>query len=207
VRTIRIRAKTVEAAKKDALAVLGGDETNTDIKIISEGKPAMLGIIGGEEAEIEVTLREGIEKDAIQILQEILDKMSFIAVVDIKKEGEGLVLTVRGDDMGRIIGKDGNTLKAFEVIVRSILARMYAERTYLNIDAGDYREKRRQSLERLAKEVAEEVEKTGAEKALPHLEASDRKIIHMYLTDNNNVTSFSRGEGRDRRMVIAPKTK
>jgi len=207
VRSIRIKAKTVELAKKDALAVLGGDENNTNIKIISEGKPAILGVIGGEDAEIEATLREGIEKDAIQILQEILDKMSFMTVVDIKEEGEGRVLTVRGDDMGRIIGKDGNTLKAFEVIVRSILSRIYTEKIYLNIDAGDYREKRRQSLERLAKEVVEEVEKTGAEKAMPHLEASDRRIIHMYLKDNNNVTSFSQGEGRDRRLIIALKIK
>lgn len=206
-RSIRIKAKTVELAKKDALAVLGGDENNTNIKIISEGKPAILGVIGGEDAEIEATLREGIEKDAIQILQEILDKMSFMTVVDIKEEGEGRVLTVRGDDMGRIIGKDGNTLKAFEVIVRSILSRIYTEKIYLNIDAGDYREKRRQSLERLAKEVVEEVEKTGAEKAMPHLEASDRRIIHMYLKDNNNVTSFSQGEGRDRRLIIALKIK
>jgi spoIIIJ-associated protein len=206
VRTIRIKAKTVDAATKEAFAVLGGNEENTFIRIINEGRPALLGMIGGEDVEIEATLREGIENDAKQVLQEILDKMSFVALVDIKTEEGGHVLNVRGDDMGRIIGKDGNTLKAFEILVRSMLGRVYNERININIDAGEYREKRKQSLERLAKEVADEVEASGKEKALPQLEAADRRIIHMFLKESLSVSSFSQGEGRDRRLVIAPKT-
>ena len=205
-RTIRIKAKTVDAATKEAFAVLGGNEENTFIRIINEGRPAILGMIGGEDAEIEATLREGIENDAKQVLQDILDKMSFVALVDAKAEEGGFVLNVRGDDMGRIIGKEGNALKAFEIVVRSILGRIYNERININIDAGDYREKRKQSLERLAKEVADEVEASGKEKALPQLEAADRRIIHMFLKESLGVTSFSQGEGRDRRLVIAPKT-
>lgn len=204
-RSIKIKAKTVEAATKEALAVLGGTEENVVIKVVSVGKPAMLGVIGGEDAEVEATLKEGIENDAKQILQEILDKMAFVALVDTRAEMGTYILSVRGDDMGRIIGKNGNTLKAFEVIIKSILGRRYNERININIDAGDYREKRRQSLERLAKDVADEVEMTGKEKALPPLEPADRKIIHMFLGESKTVESFSRGEGRERRLVIAPR--
>jgi spoIIIJ-associated protein len=78
-------------------------------------------------------------------------------------------------------------------------------RASIIIDAGEYREKRIKALERLAAEVAAEVAETGKERVMPQMSASDRRAIHMFLKDSPSVTSISRGEGRDRRLVIGPK--
>ncbi|MEE8637718.1 MAG: Jag N-terminal domain-containing protein, partial [Candidatus Margulisiibacteriota bacterium] len=109
---MRMKGKTVDEAVSAALAVLGGEKDKSKVVIISEGKVGMLGVIGGEEAEVEVVLRESVEEDAKQVLQEILDKMAFLAVVEGQKDEEGVQLDIKGEDMGRIIGKEGATLKA-----------------------------------------------------------------------------------------------
>lgn len=202
---IRMKGKTVDEAKKAALEVLGGEEEKAKITVIAQGKSGMLGMIGGEDAEVEVVLKEGIAEDARHMLQEILDKMAFLAIAEAKEEGEGSVLSIKGEDLGRIIGKEGGTLRALEILVGSMMSRVYDERVRISIDAGGYREKREKALMRLASEVAEEVEKTGQEKALPALDARDRRTIHMHIKENPKVTSYSQGEGKDRRLIIAPR--
>lgn len=200
----RMKGKSVEDAKKAALEVLGGSEDNAVVRVLSEGKSGLLGI-GGSEAEVEVILKEGVVEDSRQILQEILDRMGLMAMVEAETGEGGASLAIKGEDMGRIIGQDGATIQAFEIVVRAILARTYEERVFVSIDAGDYKKKRNEALERVAKDAADEVEQTGQEKVLPLMSAADRRIIHMSLQANPKITTFSKGEGRDRRLVIAPK--
>ncbi|MFC1571712.1 RNA-binding cell elongation regulator Jag/EloR [Candidatus Margulisiibacteriota bacterium] len=201
----QMKGKSVEAAVDAALQVLGGKKEDAVVKVITEGKAGMLGVIGGEEAEVEVVLREGDVEDSKQVLQEILDKMQFMAVVEGNKADDRIQLEVKGEDMGRIIGKEGATISAFETLVRSIVGRLYGERVLLSIDAGGYKKKREEALERLAKDAADEVAKTGKEKVLPPMNAADRRIIHLSLQESTGVTTYSQGEGRDRRLVIAPR--
>lgn len=202
---IRMKGKNVDEAVKAALEVLGGEKDKAKVTVLSEGKAGMLGMIGGEEAEVEVVLLEGVDEDAKQVLQDILDKMQFMAMVEISKKEEGVMLDIKGEDMGRIIGKEGATLKSLEIIVSSIMGRMIGERVRVNIDADGYKEKRSKALERLAKDVVDEVSQSGKEKVMPPMSPADRRIIHMYLKESSKVTTFSKGEGRDRRLVIAPR--
>lgn len=202
---IRMKGKSVDEAVESALAVLGGKKEDAKIMVVSEGKAGVLGVLGGEEAEVEVILFGGRLEDAKHLLQEILDKMNFLAMVEGCQVEEGVELNIKGEDMGRIIGKEGETLRALEILVRAMLGRMYGEAVRISIDAGDYNARRAKSLERLANDVADEVAKTGEEKAMPQLSAKDRRTIHMFLIDNDSVTTFSKGDGRDRRLIIAPK--
>jgi spoIIIJ-associated protein len=205
-KVVRMKGRTVEEAVSAALAVLKVVRDRVEVRIISEGRPGVLGVIGGEEAEVEVLLKEGVGEEARQALQNILDKMSFVAVVDLVSEGDGRVaLEVRGEDMGRIIGKEGNMLRALETIVAAILFKLFGQSFNVSIDAGGYRKKRVRALERLADEVAEEVSRTGEEKVLPRMSASDRRIIHLHLADHPKVITFSRGVGEDRRLVVSPR--
>jgi spoIIIJ-associated protein len=202
---IRMKGKTVDAATEAALGVLGGSKENAKVYILNEGKPAVLGVIGGEEAEVEVVLKEGPLEDARGALQEVLDKMAFLAVAEGKEGPDGVELSIKGEDLGRIIGKEGGTLRALEILIGAMVGRHYEERIRVNIDAGEYKEKRKKALERLASDAAEEVAKTGREKVLPHLDAGDRRIVHMYLKENAAVSTLSKGEGKDRRLVIVPR--
>lgn len=205
-KSIKMKGKTVEEAAEAAYAVLGVNKDQAEVRVIKEGRPGMMGIIGGEEAEVEVVVKEGVAEEAKQALQNILDKMGMLAVAEISSvKDEDISLAVKGEDMGRIIGKEGAMLKALETVIGAITWKLSGVRSRIHVDAGGYREKRVSVLERLAAEVADEVEKTGEEKVLPFMEASDRRIIHTFLSENPKVTSYSQGEGRDRRLVIAPR--
>jgi len=176
-----------------------------EVKVINEGRPAMLGVIGGEEAEVEVILKESAEEEAKQILQNLLDKMGFLAMVEqTTQEAEQISMSVKGEDMGRIIGKEGAMLKSLEIIVSSILWKITGIRTRISIDAGGHKEKREKALQRLADDIVKEVKESGQEKVLPRMTASDRRIIHVYLQSNTSVKTESRGEGDERRLVILP---
>jgi spoIIIJ-associated protein len=200
-----MKGKSIEEAKKAALTVLGISEEGAEVRVIKEGKPAMLGVIGGEEAEVEIIARGSKEEEAKEALQNILDKMGFLAAAEAKTEDDAIKLQVKGEDMGRIIGKEGAMLKSLETVVAAILRKLFKEGCRVRIDAGGYQEKREKTLERLAEEIAKDVEASGEEKTMPYMEAADRRIIHTYIKDRPKVTSYSKGEGKERRLVIAPK--
>ncbi len=205
-KTVIMKGKNVEEATDAALAVLGEKKENAIIRVINEGKPAMLGVIGGEQAEVEVKIKEPLQEEVRQITQTILDKMGFIAMVDRAEPEEGGVqISIKGEDMGRIIGKEGAMLKSLEIIIGSILWKQTGERVRVGVDAGGYKEKREKALQRLAEDVVKEVIETGKEKEMPRMTAADRRIIHLYLKDNGKVETMSYGEGTERKLVIKPK--
>jgi spoIIIJ-associated protein len=205
-KSIKMKGKNVNEATEAGLAVLGISKENASVKVINEGKAGMMGILGVEEAEVEVIAKEGAAEEAKQALQNILDKMGFLAIAEMDSEdSEGVRLSVKGEDMGRIIGKEGAMLKSLEIVVGSIVRKLVGVPFRIRIDAGGYVDKREKVLQKLAADVAEEVEKTGQEKVLPYMEAADRRIMHMALKDNAKIASHSVGEGKERRMVIGPK--
>ncbi|MFA5839713.1 MAG: RNA-binding cell elongation regulator Jag/EloR [Candidatus Margulisiibacteriota bacterium] len=202
---IIMKGKTVDEAVQAALAVLGAAKDDAKVSVLSEGKPGMLGVLGGEDAEVEVTIKTNPLEDAKTLLQEVMDKMGFMAVVEGVEDGEAVELTIKGDDLGRIIGKEGDALKALEVLISSMLARVYGRAIRVGVDAGEYKSRRVGALKRIAEAAANEVVNTGREKELPFLDARDRREIHVFLKENPSITTYSKGEGRDRRLVIAPK--
>lgn len=205
-RSVKMKGKNVEEATKAALAVLGVEKDKVEIRVINEGRAGMMGLIGGEEAEVEAIQKEGGAEEAREILQTILDKMGFMAIAEIASEkGENIVIAIKGEDMGRIIGKSGSMLKSLETLLNAMVWKFMGTRFHISIDAGGYKDKREQALQRLAADVADEVAKTGENKAMPKLEASDRRIIHLFLQEDGRVETFSEGEGKDRKLIVAPK--
>lgn len=203
---IRMKGKSVDEAVAGGLKVLGIEKDKADIKIISEGKPGVLGVFGGEAAEVEIREKLGKEEDAVEVLQEILNLMGLMAVSEAAgREGEDIMLNIKGEELGRVIGKDGATLKSIQILVSSIVSRDFGEKVRVFVDAGGYREKYDASLIRLAKEAANDVEQTGQEKHLPPMSAADRRVVHVALKDSDKVTTYSEGEGAERRLIIAPK--
>lgn len=203
---IRMKGKSIDEAVAGGLKVIGIDKDRADIKIVSEGKAGVLGMFGGEEAEVEIREKLGKEEDAVEVLQEILNRMGLMAVSEAAgREGEDILLNIKGEELGRVIGKDGATLKSIQVLVSSIVSRDFGEKVRAFVDAGGYREKHDASLIRLAKEAANDVEQTGQEKRLPPMSAADRRVVHVALKDSDKVTTYSEGEGAERRLIIAPK--
>jgi spoIIIJ-associated protein len=205
-RKTRIKGKTIEEAVDAAAKILGLERGQVEYRVISEGKPGILGVFGGEEAEVEAREKIGPGQMACDVLQEILNYMGLLAVAELKEEGTGeATVNIKGEDLGQIIGKEGAMLKALQILVSTMVGREFAERVRIYLDAGGYRERHENALKRLAQEAAKDVEATGNEKVLPPMSAADRRVIHMLFKDSEKISTYSKGEGADRRLVIAPK--
>lgn len=205
-RKARFKARTVEEAIKGALEILGIKRENAKVRTLSEGKPGVLGMIGGEEAEVEVSEKVSLAEHGRIVLQEILDKMGFMAITEVVEgEGDRIGLNIKGEGLGRVIGKEGATLQALQLVIGAILSKEEGGAVRVDIDADGYKKKHEEALKRLATNAARDVEKSKQEKALPPMSARDRRIIHMALKDNPKIQTFSKGEGRERRLIIAPK--
>ena len=128
--------------------------------------------------------------------------------IEINDAGETVIITLAVDpqDTGRFIGRFATTLDSLQLIVSLMLNNGKDVHRHFQVDVGGYRAEREESLQSLADQAAEEVEKTGLPHALPPLSATDRRQIHLLFQDHATLTTYSEGEGIDRRLVIAPKT-
>ena len=142
---------------------------------------------------------------AKDMLTEILDLMGFFNVVKVISYEDNFVsLDIKGDDMGRIIGKEGSTLQSLQLLLRSILSKKFQKPINVILDASGYRDKREDSLKILAKETAEQVISTKQEVVLRPMNSWERRIIHLTLQENTAVKTESIGQSQDRKVVIAP---
>jgi spoIIIJ-associated protein len=205
--SVIMKGKSVEEAVGSALQVLGKTREEVDVRVISEAEGGVLGMFG-KEAEVEVTPKSAAGEQARIIVQEILDKMGFLTLVSVtKEEADTVELEIKGEDMGRIIGKEGASLDALQYITSIIISKRREARVRVIIDAEGYRDRRRKKVIEDADKYAKDVEQSGKEKSIPFLSSSDRRLIHMHIQENYpNLSSASKGEGQGRQLVIAPKS-
>jgi len=205
---LRIKGRTVKDAIVAALAVLKKSEAEVEVKVIEEGTQGILGMLGGKDAEVEVTERLGVAEMARQFLQEMLDRMKFITLVDIiKTEEDSVWADIKGEDIGRLIGRRGNTLDSLQYLAGIFLSKRMGKGIRLYLDASGYRERQARQLEEMAREAAEQVAASGKEYTFGELSAAERRIIHMELAKDDRVFSISQGMRRDRHLMVVPKEK
>ncbi len=150
---------------------------------------------------------------AVDVLQELLDRMSIRARVtvrvgdDLIEEGEEppLTLDIVGDDLGILIGRQGETLRDLQYMTRLMLSHQLERWEPIVVDVESYRVRRRRSLHLLAIRMAERVVVSRQRVVLEAMPAHERRIIHMALRDHPTVTTKSIGEGEHRKVTIIPK--
>jgi spoIIIJ-associated protein len=219
---LEICGKTVEEATKKALAQLNVGLDDVEITVINAGKSGILGL-GAEEARISVKLlKSGNVKDnsdveiANNVLNNLLTRMGFNSTIEviypeseINEEGESnpVVFNIIGADMGILIGRRGQTLDALQYLVRLITSRETNSKTPILIDVENYKQRRYDDLRALALNIAEQVKSSRSSFRLEPMPAFERRIIHLTLANNPDVTTESTGEGEFRKVVIVPKYK
>ena len=139
-------------------------------------------------------------------METILEKMDFKAVViPVVKEDGRLILQMSDcPDMGLIIGKDGNTLRALQTVLRVLVMKKFEKKAHILLDADNYLLKREEALKDTAYAAVERVEQTRRKVQLKPMNSVERRIIHTTLAEETNIHTYSIGEGQDRRVVIAP---
>jgi len=205
---LEITANTVEEALEEAEERLGMKRDRFEVEVIKEGKSGILGI-GGEEAVIKVRPLPSAEEDLVKIAREVLDKLlnllGVTAEVEVLSDQIPTTFNIKGDDLGILIGRHGQTIVSLEYIVKLIVAARLEGWQPLFIDIGGYREHRRSSLQQLALHLAEQVKLEHRDITLEPMSASERRIIHLTLADHPEVVTHSIGVGEDRKVVISPK--
>jgi spoIIIJ-associated protein len=140
-----------------------------------------------------------------QVLQEIIDFITADAQVHMVKNSEGICFNVEGGNAALLIGKRGQTLEAIQYLVDKIINKKSKEKVRIQIDIEGYIENRRASLEKLSSKLAEKAKRTGKPVTIGQMNSHDRRIVHLYLKNDHDVTTQSLGDGFYRKLVIFPK--
>lgn len=147
-----------------------------------------------------------IENNIKEEAQKLLDLLNIQATVSVGIEDDAYKVEIdAGEENAFLIGKHGNTLASFELILKMIIAQKSGEYKQITIEIGNYRMEREEYLKGLVERLKEEVEETGSEKPVRGLKPWERRYVHMLLKDDEFVYSESEGEGRDRVLVIKKK--
>jgi len=147
-----------------------------------------------------------IEEVVGKILNNLINSTGLDADVYVRDQMEegSIVFELEGQDSGLLIGRRGETLSSLEYLVRLMASKTLDKRANIMIDVEDYKLRRKEKLENIAKKTAEKVSKTGKRISLEPMSAADRRIVHMTLAESKNVSTQSRGEGMHRKVVINP---
>jgi spoIIIJ-associated protein len=205
---IEITAGTVEQAIEKAEAQLGLGRDQFKVEVIREGRSGILGV-GGREAVIRVSSTTLTEEDVVSRVTEVLDTllglMGAQGKVEVLSDELPLALNINGDDLGILIGRRGQTLVALEYVTKLIVVQRLKAWVPLTIDVGGYKKHRRDSLQKLALYLAEQVKSRRRAMPMEPMPADERRIIHLALADHPDVTTQSIGEGENRKVVILPR--
>lgn len=194
--------KTKEEAIQNAKEDL--QELESDL-FIRELETIKGGLFKSQKVEIEVVEKREVIKDIKDYLIKILKSMGYNVNIEVKNKEEVPKYIIFSDNDALLIGKNGKNLKALSTVVSQYLSTELGHNYKFIIDVNEYKEKREQSLERLAKKIAREVAETKVPVKLDSMNSYERRIIHNALTNSKKVYSESEGEEPNRCVVIKPK--
>ena len=202
-------AKSVNEAITEACRKLGVTSDRLDYEVIEEGSNGFLGI-GSKPAIIKAAVKIeklSLEDNAKKFLNDVFAAMNMTVVVEIKydEENKEMDVDLSGDDMGVLIGKRGQTLDSLQYLVSLVVNKESEDYIRVKVDTENYRERRKETLENLAKNVAYKVKRTRRPVSLEPMNPYERRIIHSALQNDKYVTTHSEGEEPFRKVVVTLK--
>ncbi len=200
--------KTVDDALTNATVSLGVTSDQIKYEVVEEGSSGFLGI-GSKDALIKVIISS--EEDPKEVAKTFLDgvfdamQLEVNLSMEFDEEDKTLSIDLAGPEMGVLIGKRGQTLDSLQYLTNLAVNRSAENYTRVKIDTEDYRRRRKETLENLAKNMASKVKRTKKAVTLEAMNPYERRIIHSALQNDNNVTTHSEGEEPYRYVVITLK--
>ncbi|MDF2572084.1 MAG: hypothetical protein K0R55_3688 [Sporomusa sp.] len=190
--------KTIEEAIELALSELGVSRDRVDHEVLEVPSKGLFGFIGSKLAKVRVAIRpiDPIEV-ATRFLKDIFKAMNITVGMEKMTQDDHVVINLRGEDLGILIGKHGQTLDALQYLTNLAANRDAGERSRIVLDVEDYRKRRAETLSRLAMRLADVV--------LEPMSPQERKIIHMALQSDNRIMTYSEGDEPYRKVVISLK--
>lgn len=203
---IEISAKTVNDAITEACQKLEVSSDKLEYEVIEEGTAGFLGI-GAKSAVIKARVKCSISDDAKNFLNDVFTAMKMVVVVHVQydEEEKNMNIELSGDDMGVLIGKRGQTLDSLQYLVSLVVNKNVDEYIRVKVDTENYRERRKETLENLARNIAYKVKRNKRTVSLEPMNPYERRIIHSALQNDKYVTTHSEGDEPFRRVVVTLK--
>ena len=196
---------TIEQAKEAACRELGVESYEAEFEVLQLPVKKTFGLFGGSPAKVRAFIRTSPADAAVEYLRTILGHMGVTDVTfTVKEEENGALISISGEDVGFIIGHRGETLDALQYLAG--LVSNHVENSYyrVTLDIGNYREKRRETLEVLGRKIAAKAVRTGRNTSLEPMNPYERRIIHTAVQTVEGAKSWSEGEDLGRHVVIGP---
>ena len=207
--SMEFTAKTVNDAITEACEKLTVPSDRLEYEVIEEGSAGFLGI-GAKPAKIKARVKEeeiSVEQKAKDFLKDVFASMNYAVTVDANydEEEKNLEINLSGDEMGILIGKRGQTLDSLQYLVSLVVNKGTNDYIRVKMDTENYRERRKETLENLAKNISYKVKRTKRSVSLEPMNPYERRIIHSALQGDKYVTTHSEGEEPYRRVVVTLK--
>lgn len=204
---ITVSAKTVDEAITKALIDLETTSDKLEYEIVDKGSNGILGIIGSKPAVIRAKKKDSMEDKAMTFLSDVFGAMGLEVEMEAayNEEEKELSINMSGSDMGVLIGKRGQTLDSLQYLASLVVNKERDDYTRVKLDTENYRERRKETLETLAKNIAYKVKRTRHPVSLEPMNPYERRIIHSSLQNDKFVITRSDGDEPFRHVVISLK--
>ena len=203
---IEVSAKTVSEAITEACQKLGVTSDKLVYEVVDEGSSGFLGI-GSKPAVIKAAVKEeelSVEDSAKKFLNDVFASMNMevMVQVDYNETENEMNIDLSGDEMGVLIGKGGQTLDSLQYLVSLVVNKNVDDYIRVKVDTENYRERRKETLENLAKNISYKVKRTRRPVSLEPMNPYERRIIHSALQNDKYVATKSEGEEPYRKVVV-----
>lgn len=207
-KSVERTGKTIDDAITSALDYLRVTRERVNIEVLEEPSRGILGLIGTRLAKVKVTVKDKTTKEiAEKFLKDVVNAMNLNIDFSMREEGNNLYITILGKDVGVLIGKRGQTLDSIQYLANLVVNKNRDKYVKVFVDSENYREKREETLVRLAKRLADKAIRTNKNVVLEPMNPYERRIIHSSLQNNPYVETYSEGDEPYRKVVIAKKVK
>lgn len=200
--------KTLSDAVTNALIALETSRDNLEYEVIEKGSNGFLGI-GARDAKIRAKLKvlpkKSIEEVASDFLKSVFQAMNLEVKIIINVHEDMMDVELSGDEMGILIGKRGQTLDSLQYLLSLVVNKESESYVKVKVDTENYRQRRRETLEGLAKNIAFKVKRTKRSVSLEPMNPFERRVIHSALQNDRYVTTKSEGEEPYRHVVVSLK--
>ena len=204
---IEVKGKTVDDAITNALIQLETTSDKIEYEVIERGSNGFLGLIGKQDAVIKVRKKSNLLDDTYEFLDKMFSAMNMevTSKIDYNEENRTMNIDFSGDEMGILIGKRGQTLDSLQYLISLVVNKESDSYIKVKVDTEDYRERRKQTLENLAKNLSYKVKRTRRPVTLEPMNPYERRMIHSALQNDRYVETHSEGEEPYRKVVITLK--
>ena len=200
---IEVSAKTVNDAITDALVQLGVTSSQLEYEVVNEGSTGFLGF-GSKPAVIKARKKFSIEDTVRDFLKRVFEAMDMEVEIISKYDEDSSMVEVefKGSEMGVLIGKRGQTLDSLQYLTNLAVNKQSDKYVKVKLDTEDYRKRRKDTLENLAKNISYKVKRTKRPVALEPMNPFERRVIHSALQNDRFVSTHSEGEEPYRHVVV-----